>query len=193
VVLLSVFLFGYHGSFAQIQQDKVKKGTALPWVVFSPPDGSFQIELPRIPETTKKFNPGKENETDYFRCTKFLESAYQLEISKSRPDQLFQIGVFDITGCKRKSKDFTKETKFLVMIYGVDDPNDSLLVDKEVLVDGYRGRKFLTVSGAGTHVWCLFVETEKRIFWMYFATDEAGGQMSVDAQRILNSFRVEKK
>lgn len=158
---------------------------------FTPPDKAFTIDLPWVPIKTAKFNPGKSDETDYFRCTKALETSYKFS-ENEEPFRMFQIGVFSVSRCKRKPSDLSKESKRLVTIYTTDDPGERILSQEEGIVDGYPSRKFVSVNSAGVYVWDLFVETEQRIYWVYISTEERGTERSSVANRILTSFRVAK-
>lgn len=158
---------------------------------FAPPDKAFTIDLPWVPIKTAKFNPGKKDETTYFRCTKALEAAYKFS-ENEEPFRMFQIGIFNVSKCKRKPSELLKESKTLVTIYTTDDPGEKILHQEEGKVDGYPSRMFVSVNSAGVHVWDLFVETEERIYWIYISTEERGTERSSLASRILTSFRVAK-
>jgi hypothetical protein len=166
-----------------------ERETVKNWVSFSPPDGGFRIELPKMPTKSEKFNPGKVDETDYFRCTKSLLGAYRFPIRADSPVPQFALGVFDVSGCRRRAKDFNLETKLLVLFFSADDPNDHIISEEVIKVNGYRGRVFITKTGAGNYVWEMFVDTGRRIYWLVYATDDPDGRSSAEAKRILRSFR----
>jgi hypothetical protein len=162
------------------------------WVLFSPPDGSFSVELPKMPTKTSKLNPGSSDETGYFRCTKALESAYKLEISTNNPNSFFDLGVFDVSQCKRKPRDFSNETNRLVKIYAADDDTDQIIKDQSLTVNGYPARLFVTKTGSGVFVWQLFVETKNKIFWLAYDSDDSRGLSFDEPKRIIDSFRLNR-
>lgn len=174
------------------QSDTAGAKKSVEWVKFSPPDGSFQLELPGLPNATGKFNPGKADETEYFRCTRTLESAYKLDISRPYPRTYFQIGVFTISGCKRKPDDLKKEAKRLVSIYSADDPGDKILQEKDAVLGSQRGRIFETVNSSGTRIWDYFMEIDGRVYWMFYVSNDPLENVRENAERIFGSFRAGK-
>ena len=160
------------------------------WMRFSPLD--FEVVLPGIPANSSKLNLGKADETDYFRCTKSLEAVYKLDIKSSKNDSHLDIGVFNVTACKRPALDFQTETKHLVERFSADDSDDRIITDEEKKVDGHRGRIFLTRLAWGGFVWQMFVETEHKIFWIIYDTNDPDGSSSAEAKRIFDSFRLRR-
>jgi hypothetical protein len=176
---------------SQEKTDSEQSFKSAKWIAFSS-DAGFSIELPKLPKQTKKYNPGKVDETDYFRCTKSLLIAYKMPLRSSSRVLGLDIGVFDVSGCKRTVKDFNFETKFLVELFSADDDNDYIIRDQKTKIDGYRARIFVTRTSAGNYIWEMFVEAKQRIYWLGYSTDDPKGDSSKEAQRIFKSFHITK-
>lgn len=175
-----------------VQSQDIGTGPKSNWSVFVAPHGSFQVELPGAPIRSPRFNPGKKDETRYFRCTKSLNGAYNLDIKKTEmAETYFSIGEFDVTKCKRNEQDLAREARKLILTYGVDDPSDKLESEKELVVDGQLARMFVvSAAGGAVYTWSLFVQSETRVFWMYYTTNDSTDNMKDSAERIFRSFRV---
>jgi hypothetical protein len=160
--------------------------TPKDWVIFSPPDRSFSINLPQMPSLTEKFNPGAKDELQNFRCTNSLVAAYKFPLRPDTKEFEFAIGVFDVSRCKRTPRDFRLETERIVRLFA-DDPNDAIISDKAIKVNRYPGRELITRTGAGNDVWDMFVDTGQRMYWLAYSTDEHNGHLSREASLIFRS------
>lgn len=93
-------------SFAQGTNDKSE------WIIFSPPNKSFSIKLPKLPtQETKLASENKNNsELALFKCSKSIKY-YRLPVVEKPSENLFVLREIDISGCSRKESDFEKEIR----------------------------------------------------------------------------------
>lgn len=110
------------------------------WRLYSPPDKSFTVELPREPRRTDKIDPTSADEASFFECTESVE-AYELKLKPQSPEYAFVIGVFDVSGCRRKAEIFNQEVNGLVAVIGGD--NKHLIKIEQVKINGLPGRVHL--------------------------------------------------
>lgn len=187
--LAIVFLL-FTAVLSAVGQDKHSQLDEKNWSIFTSPDKLYQLELPGIPVKTPKMNPGKTDETKYFRCTDKLESTHKLVIRQAYPTVLFQIGVFALDSCRRKGCLLATEGLRLVKAYSADDPGERVFHRSSLDSNGMHGFLFGTVNNVGTHIWDYFVETNGRIYWMYYVSNDPKEDVQNTAERIFRSFKV---
>ena len=156
------------------------------WRVFSPSDKSFTVELPDTPTLSNTFDPEDPNVEDknLFRCSKSL-GVYQLLLS-SKAD-LFSIGFFDVSACRRNQSEFDREAKELTSVLGGD--NKDVIKNSKVYVDGLPARELIYMNGGYGRI--LMINANKRIFMLAYKTD--ANTPSKEAERIFRTFRPQKK
>lgn len=161
------------------------------WRVYSPPDKSFTVELPGEPQHTNKLDPtsSDENEKSFFKCTKSI-NGYVFPLRPAHPANVFVIGVFDVSDCKRKRELFDEEVKGLVTVIGGD--NKRLVSDSAVRTDGLPGREFIYENG-DSYGRVLIVNAGRRIYLLSYTTDVRGATTSSEATRMFSSFRPVRK
>ena len=193
-IFAAVIILVSHSQFTFGQQKNEPRvnPSAEEWDIFAPPRQPFRIELPGAPKQTAKHNPGKADETEYFRCARKLDAAYKLELTKPFSDSLFEIGIFDVSKCKRNTSDLERESLRLVKLFSADDDCDKILRDEKRVVDGYSGRFFLVRTCASNFVAQMFVEANGRVYWISYATDYGVDNPPTEAERIFSSFHVQK-
>lgn len=176
---------------AQIQRRSImtNRVTQSGWRVYSPPNKSFTVELPREPRRTNKLDPTSSDEESFFECTKSVD-AYELQLRPKSPEYAFVIGVFDVSACQRKPETFNEEVEGLVAVIGGD--NKRLLSDSKVNVDGLSGREFMYENG-DLHGRVLIVNAGKRIYFLTYTTDIPGGTSSPEATRMFKTFHPVKQ
>lgn len=157
------------------------------WEVFSPPDKSFEIELPERPKSLE--NPASDVDVSIlltvFKCTKPLGVYHsQSEDDDSKPQ--FGIGVFEVTGCKRTKKMFQKEVDMLFLTWGGDARK--ALRNSKVRVNGLEGRELVYEIG-GSHGRVLFVNGGNRIFLLTYTKPMNLSISSDEEERIFRTFR----
>ncbi|HRH41460.1 MAG TPA: hypothetical protein PKY82_07410 [Pyrinomonadaceae bacterium] len=93
-------------NFSQEANDKSK------WIIFSPPNKSFSIKLPKLPmQETKLASANKDDsELALFKCSKSIKY-YRLPVAEKPSENLFVLREIDISGCSRKESDFEKEIR----------------------------------------------------------------------------------
>ena len=155
------------------------------WRVYSPPDRSFTVELPQEPRHTNKIDPTSTDEASFFECTKSVD-AYEIQLKPQSPEYAFVIGVFDVSGCRRKAETFTKEVKDLIAILGGD--NKRLIKNEQVTVNGLPGREFIYENGE-LYGRVLLINAGKRIYMLTYTNNSSGGTSSAETIRMFSSFR----
>ena len=172
-------------------QSEVNEKPRNSWSTFAPSGKGFSIELPGVPRTTQKHNPGMLDEREYFRCTDRLDAAYKLEINPAPVRTKIEIGVFDVGKCKRKISDFESETLKIVKLFSADDADDEIIRDEKRTLGKYPARLIVTRTAALNHVWEFFSEANGRIYWLLYSTRDPKADISPEAERIFNSFKIE--
>lgn len=164
----------------RINQDK--------WRVFSPPDGSFTVELPREPRRTNNPDPeglDEQSFLEWFECTQSVDF-YVLKLRPTSPANAFIIGVFNVSGCQRRPEMFDEEVRGLVAIIGGD--NKRLISDSVVRVNGLSGREVVYETGE-KYGRVLIVNAGKRIYVLIYETNIAGETSSPETTRMFRTFR----
>jgi hypothetical protein len=190
-ILIAVVLMSTLAS-AQLQGYTIMPNqTQSDWRVYSPPDKSFTVELPGEPHQTNKLDPASsdENEKSFFECTKSIK-AYSLPLRPEHPANVFVIGVFDVSGCRRKPELFDEEVKGLVTLIGGDDK--SLISDSATRANDQPGREFIYENG-DRYGRVLIVNGGRRIYLLSYTTDVRGATTSPEATRMFSSFRPVRK
>jgi hypothetical protein len=187
-VLIAVVLMSTLAASAQLKgYTTTPNQTQSDWRVYSPPDKSFTVELPGEPHQTNKLDPSSsdENEKSFFECTKSIKG-YVLPLWPTHPANVFVIGVFDVSGCKRKPELFDEEVKGLVTLIGGDDK--SLISDSATRANDLPGREFIYENG-DRYGRVLIVNAGRRIYLLSYTTDVRGATTSPEAIRMFSSFR----
>jgi len=191
-ILIAVVLMSTLAASAQLKgYPTTPNQTQSDWRVYSPPDKSFTVELPGEPHQTNKLDPASsdENEKSFFECTKSIK-AYSLPLRPEHPANVFVIGVFNMSGCKRKPELFDEEVKGLVTLIGGDDK--SLISDSATRANDLPAREFIYENG-DRYGRVLIVNGGRRIYLLSYTTDIRGATTSPEATRMFSSFRPVRK
>ncbi|MGI8470364.1 MAG: hypothetical protein ACR2N3_18140 [Pyrinomonadaceae bacterium] len=153
--------------------------TQRKWIVFSPPDKSFTVELPKNPKHSDTLDPNDPNLYGMFKCTKSFD-AYSISLN-SKNDSI-DIVVFDVSGCRRTKALFDKEAKLVAEALRPDE--SEIIKSSKVKINGLPAYEVIyTVEGYGRN---LTVNAGKRIFMLGYGTDAK--TPSKDAERIFRTF-----
>lgn len=162
--------------------------TQAKWIVFSPPDKGFTVELPSNPEHSNTLDPNDPgDDKDLFKCSKSLNSYTLLVDSETSKLDKFTnriiIGSFDVSGCQRSNPSFIKETKILSEFLGGD--NKTTIENSKVYVSGLPARNLVFYNEGYGRI--LMINAKRRIFMLIYFTNK--DNPSEVAERIFRTFR----
>lgn len=154
------------------------------WRIFSPPDKSFTVELPRTPKfQRKKVNPRKDA---LFENT-IMGDAYTFRLRQNDPESVFSISVFYLSAPVNNQL-FNQRAKSLALIIGGDKEDSDFTKKADVRVNGFHGREFIYEKGVISGR-ALFINAGKRIYFLLYHTDVEGEISSETIVRIFETFK----
>ncbi|MGH9948975.1 MAG: hypothetical protein ACRD6X_17530 [Pyrinomonadaceae bacterium] len=192
VIILLLLLLMFKGSQqpAVFAQRPNEARTSIDWILFTPQDGSFTIELPRIPTRSNALEkyPDTTAYKQFFECTRDVD-LYEIKTDEESSESKFQLGVFDVSGCKREKKLFSKEIARLYLIIGGDARE--VVKESKKSVNGFPAREIFYITGSNRGR-AIAVDASKHIFLLIYDQDDDLTKPSIEEDRIFRTFRPNK-
>ena len=155
------------------------------WRVYTPPDKSFTVELPKPPKFRRKKVKPKD---DLFEGRTQFGDAYILKLRQGDPESFFSIGVFHLSTAIGNQQ-FDERVYLLALIIGGDKEDSDFTKKADVIVNGFHAREFIfqkgNVSGKS-----LFVNAGKRIYALQYYTEVEGEVLSENVNRLFDTFHL---
>ena len=154
------------------------------WQVYSPPDRSFSVEVPKTPHDEAESYEGLDESTP--GGWKPVHS-YAAVASLERLRAYF-ISVFEVDGARGADDKAIDE-----FIYELAGEDKRLTRSEQISVDGLRGRDYtLSSRGADEPVFMRvrLVQAGARLYVLTYVSDNSGDLDSPSALRFLNSLRA---
>lgn len=158
------------------------------WLMFSPPDKSFTVELPEKPQRPKPPNNKEESSGFLFKNIK-SGYAYTFSLRKNDPVPDFSFGVAHLSKPISDSR-FDESANSNMLWIGGDDKHFSKEAD--VVVSGFHGREFVYDKGNASGR-ALFINAGYRIYYMMFHTEVEGDISSEAVARIFRTFKPTRR